>query len=409
MNLKNNLFISLFVMSIQLFSQSNELTNLNIVNYNKFTVIEDTIDSKYLNQKRNFIYTVPENINQYTPIILSLDGNYEFNSVVGNVSFLSDIFVTSEILPSVIIGVGSKDRLSDYVTTNSENFRKFLFNEIISNIQKEYGLKGPLIIVGHSHGAEFIINSVIADSLNIDAIILVSPIIRNNINATNVIKKVPSDLSIEKINNFYKAIKKKNIIVTNYSSLNDGSKRRNSLIKMDSIFKNQKYPYYYSEIFKYGSHNTMFLYSIPHGLIRIFETFRQFENLSVSYLLSQEDIILQLDSIANKKQKMFNYFYVMEPDLLISLVGGLMENDFNKALKVLDWQKNRIDLINVNGVYNDMLSLVLITMAEIYSDNKMYDLSLKMYEKAIPIISENVSNKESIIKEYELVKTKIKD
>ena len=81
MTLKNNLFTSLIMMSIQLFSQSNESTNLNLINYNKFTVIEDTIDSKYLNQKRNYIYTIPENINEHTPIILSLDGNYEFNSV----------------------------------------------------------------------------------------------------------------------------------------------------------------------------------------------------------------------------------------------------------------------------------------------------------------------------------------
>lgn len=409
MTLKNNLFTSLIMMSIQLFSQSNESTNLNLINYNKFTVIEDTIDSKYLNQKRNYIYTIPENINEHTPIILSLDGNYEFNSVVGNASFLSDIFVTSEILPSVIIGVGSKDRLSDYVTINSKNFKKFIFNEIIFKIRKKYNLKGPLIVVGHSHGAEFIINSVIDDSSGINAIILVSPIIRDNVNCSNTDKKESSALSKEKINSFYNAVKKNNIIVTNYSSLNDGSKRRNSLIKMDSIFKNQKYPYYYSEIFKYGSHNTMFLYSIPHGLIRIFETFRQLENLSVPYLLSQEDIILQMDSIANEKQKSFNYFYFMDPNLLISLVGSLIESNFNMAINVLEWQKNRIDLINSNGIYNDMLSLVLITMAEIYNDNKMYDQSLKKYEEAIPIISENVSNKESIIREYELIKTKVKN
>ena len=96
----NILIFTLFVNS--LFSQNLDSLNISRIN--------DTILSKYLNEKRPIEIQLPRSYDaspdKKYPLIVVLDGDYMFNIVAGSVDYLS---YWGDIPENLIVGINQKE------------------------------------------------------------------------------------------------------------------------------------------------------------------------------------------------------------------------------------------------------------------------------------------------------------
>ena len=151
--------ILLFVFAI------NSLSSQNLY-YLYVYILNDTIISKYLNEKRAIDIQLPRSyeieVDKNYPLMIVLDGDYMFNIVSGCVYYLSFWGDFPEIL---IVGIILKDTrfkdssVFDNIThtpiSSTASFYDFIVNELIPYFSKNYRVSNFKVIVGQERTANF--------------------------------------------------------------------------------------------------------------------------------------------------------------------------------------------------------------------------------------------------------------
>ena len=176
----------LFFLTINLLSSQN-LDSLYVSRLN------DTIISKYLNEKRAIEIQLPRSyeteVDKNYPLMIVLDGDYMFNIVSGSVDYLS---YWGDIPENLVVGINQKDTrfqdtsVFDNIThtpiSSTASFYDFIVNELIPYFSKNYRVSSFKIIVGQERTANFANFFLLKNDPQIRGVISISPKISENMN-----------------------------------------------------------------------------------------------------------------------------------------------------------------------------------------------------------------------------------
>ena len=176
----------LFFLTINLLSSQN-LDSLYVSRVN------DTILSKYLNEKRAIEIQLPRSYeiesDKYYPLMIVLDGDYMFNIVSGSVDYLS---YWGDIPENLVVGINQKDTrfqdssVFDNITftpiSSTASFYDFIVNELIPYLTKNYRVSNFKVIVGQERTANFANFFLLKNDPQIRGVISISPKISENMN-----------------------------------------------------------------------------------------------------------------------------------------------------------------------------------------------------------------------------------
>ena len=176
----------LFFLTINLLSSQN-LDSLYISRVN------DTILSKYLNEKRAIEIQLPRSYDvesdRMYPLMIVLDGDYMFNIVSGSVDYLS---YWGDIPENLVVGINQKDTrfqdssVFDNIThtpiSSTASFYDFIVNELIPYFSKNFRVSNFKVIVGQERTANFANFFLLKNDPQIRGVISISPKISENMN-----------------------------------------------------------------------------------------------------------------------------------------------------------------------------------------------------------------------------------
>ena len=176
----------LFFLTINLLSSQN-LDSLYVSRVN------DTILSKYLNEKRAIEIQLPRSyeteVDKNYPLMIVLDGDYMFNIVSGTVDYLS---YWGDIPENLVVGINQKDTrfqdssVFDNITftpiSSTASFYDFIVNELIPYFSKNYRVSNFKVIVGQERTANFANFFLLKNDPQIRGVISISPKISENMN-----------------------------------------------------------------------------------------------------------------------------------------------------------------------------------------------------------------------------------
>ena len=176
----------LFFLTINLLSSQN-LDSLYV------SRINDTILSKYLNEKRAIEIQLPRSyeteVDKNYPLMIVLDGDYMFNIVSGSVDYLS---YWGDIPENLVVGINQKDTrfqdssVFDNITntpiSSTASFYDFIVNELIPYFSKNYRVSKFIVIVGQERTANFANFFLLKNDPQIRGVISISPKISENMN-----------------------------------------------------------------------------------------------------------------------------------------------------------------------------------------------------------------------------------
>ena len=176
----------LFFISINLLSSQN-LDSLYV------TRLNDTILSKYLNEKRVIEIQLPRSYDvesdRMYPLMIVLDGDYMFNIVSGSVDYLS---YWGDIPENLVVGINQKDTrfqdssVFDNITrtpiSSTASFYDFIVNELIPYFSKNFRVSNFKVIVGQERTANFANFFLLKNDPQIRGVISISPKVSENMN-----------------------------------------------------------------------------------------------------------------------------------------------------------------------------------------------------------------------------------
>ena len=176
----------LFFLTFNLLSSQN-LDSLYVSRLN------DTIISKYLNEKRAIEIQLPRSyeteVDKNYPLMIVLDGDYMFNIVSGSVDYLS---YWGDIPENLVVGINQKDTrfqdssVFDNITftpiSSTASFYDFIVNELIPYFSKNYRVSNFKVIVGQERTANFANFFLLKNDPQIRGVISISPKISENMN-----------------------------------------------------------------------------------------------------------------------------------------------------------------------------------------------------------------------------------
>jgi predicted alpha/beta superfamily hydrolase len=130
----------------------------------------DSIQSQALNETRKIWIHLPENYiddrRKRYPIALILDAEEHFYPAMGVIHHLSRNSISPEM---ILVGVTNTDRVRDFTPSNyyfkqsggAEKFTMFLENELFPYLNKHYPVSQERLIIGHSLGGLFVVNTLL--------------------------------------------------------------------------------------------------------------------------------------------------------------------------------------------------------------------------------------------------------
>lgn len=134
------------------------------------------IESEILQQERSYQVYLPSSyegdefyIEKQYPVLVLLDGQRLFHLVSGMVQSMSS-GGTEQIPEMIIIGVSSYNRSQDFLPSNESSadgsilFKEFLEKELLPEIDMRYRTNHCRILVGHSYGGLFVVNTFLNES-----------------------------------------------------------------------------------------------------------------------------------------------------------------------------------------------------------------------------------------------------
>ena len=307
--IKHSLNIFLFIISINFLSSQN-LDSLYVSRLN------DTILSKFLNEKRSLEIQLPRSYNieleKNYPLMIVLDGDYMFNIVAGSVDYLS---YWGDIPENLVVGIKQKDSrfkdssVFDNIThtpiTSTASFYDFIVNELIPYFSKNYRISNFRIVVGQERTANFANFFLLKDNPQIRGVISISPKISENMS-----RYLSENLS--RLNS--------KIVYTLSSSKKDFESIYKNVLELtaslDSIDnKNLKFE---SLIFDKENHYILPSVSVPNSIRKTYSIYSDIDKVEYDSIISNLDTS-PIDYLKNKYQLIKDFY---DEDKTISM------NDF---------------------------------------------------------------------------------
>ena len=290
--------ILLFVFAINSLSSQN-LDSLNV------SRINDTITSKYLNEKRSLEIQLPRSYyvksEKNYPLMIVLDGDYMFNIVAGSVDYLS---YWGDIPENLVVGINQKnsrfddssvlDNITYTPISSTASFYDFIINEIIPYFSENYRISNFRIIVGQERTANFANFFLLKQNPQIRGVISISPKISKNMN-----RYLVGNLS--KINS--------KIVYTLSSSKKDFESILKSVselkISLDSIEnKNFKFE---SLIFDNENHYILPSVSVPKSIRSTYSMYSDIDKVEYDSIISKLDKS-PIDYLKNRYKRIKDFY-----------------------------------------------------------------------------------------------------
>jgi len=301
--------ILIFTLLVNL-SFSQNLDSLNI------SRINDTILSKYLNEKRPIEIQLPRsyyaNPDKKYPLIVVLDGDYMFNIVAGSVDYLS---YWGDIPENLIVGIYQKetrfkdssvlDNITHTPITSTASFYDFIVNEVIPYFSKNYRISNFRVILGQERTANFANFFLLKKTPVFQAVISISPKMSKNMNSY-----LSENLSKTNSKIVYTLSSSKKDFESIYKNVFD---LKNSL---DSISnKNLKFE---SLIFDEENHYILPSLSVPKSIRTTYSMYSDIDKIEYDSIISNLEIS-PIDYLTNRYQLIKDFY---DEDKTISM------NDF---------------------------------------------------------------------------------
>jgi uncharacterized protein len=149
----------------------------------------DSIHSSILNEERKIWVYVPAEDNLYErqsyPVVYLLDGDAHFFSVMGMIQQLSEANMNMVLPKMILVGIPntnrtrdltpSRDSIADVSSGGGENFISFFEKELIPYIDSAYHTKPYRILIGHSYGGLFVVNTLLNHTKLFNGYIAIDP------------------------------------------------------------------------------------------------------------------------------------------------------------------------------------------------------------------------------------------
>ena len=329
--LKINFILLLFTCLFNNISQAQKIDSIGIT-IAKIKIIHSTI----LNEDRKIYIYTPVNHPEPLPVIYLMDGEM-ISLVAGIVDFL---YKANQLPPMIVVGIGNYeyDRARDLTTTHNllnmdgttdsinfktsgggENFLKFIKEELMPFVEKNYSTSPNKIFFGHSLGGLLSTHCLLNHPEMFNSYIAVSPALWWD--KESIFKN--SDLLFKN-----KDLKNKTIF---FSDGNEGAEFHKSVIKLQSLLQQKKiiglrYKYIaYPE----ETHNSELVRATEDGLNFVFENWKP----------AKSDTTVELVSKFYEKRSEQNGFQELPPEQLINEMGYKFLNVPNKldeAIKFLE-------------------------------------------------------------------------
>lgn len=271
-------------------------TNLPGQNYESYKKLKDTtITSHYLGFDKNITITVPfewqKNIDRTFPLIIIFDrqNNRSHNYIINTIDYLT----SNEQMPSsIIVSIESTQEhryLETLHKTTSEKGlalenEKFLFEELIPLVEKEYKASSYRLFIGHSRYGYFT-SSLLATRLNeLNGVISVSPFFSQT--NVNIIDSIGS-------------LKKENFDSMKYYRFGIGGDFPTDFHQMDSLCRELQIPLFNAKgyLFPQAGHNVTPGLTVGISLYEIFEDWSGFQNI---YFNNDVKDLTIIDSLKNE-------------------------------------------------------------------------------------------------------------
>lgn len=174
------LTVSFLILTVNLFAETND---------SKPFVIGETITLKsdILNEDRQIMISKPAGYDQSSakyPVMYLLDGNTHFHHTTGIIQFLSSV---GNMPQMIVVAIPNTQRTRDLTPATSDtssrlqnaggadNFLKFIRRELMPHVESNYRTQPYKLLVGHSFGGLFAINTLLTHPESFDAYVAISP------------------------------------------------------------------------------------------------------------------------------------------------------------------------------------------------------------------------------------------
>jgi len=144
------------------------------------------LHSSILKEDRTYRVSLPASYSwaedRRYPILYVLDGEEQFVHTASSASFLAN---QGEVPEMIVIGIDSTVRIRDFTQTDwpqawvggggAADFKRFLSQEFIPNIERIYRTNGFRVLSGHSAGGQFVLYCLTAEPSLFQAYMALSP------------------------------------------------------------------------------------------------------------------------------------------------------------------------------------------------------------------------------------------
>ena len=305
-----------YILNILIFILFTGLSNSQNLDSLYVSRINDTILSKYLNEKRSIEIQLPRSydvdLDKKYPLMIVLDGDYMFNIVAGSVDYLS---YWGDIPENLIVGINQKDTrfkdssVLDNIThtpiTSTASFYDFIVNEVIPYFSKNYRISKFRVILGQERTANFANFFLLKKNLVFKAVISISPKMSKNMNSY-----LSENLSKTNSKIIYTLSSSKKDFESIYKNV---SELKNSL---DSI--NNKNLKFESLIFDEENHYILPSLSVPKSIRSTYSMYSDIDKIEYDSIISNLEIS-PIDYLTNRYQLIKDFY---DEDKTISM------NDF---------------------------------------------------------------------------------
>ena len=305
-----------YILNILIFTLFTNLSNSQKLDSLYVSRINDTILSKYLNEKRSIEIQLPRsyeaNPDKKYPLMIVLDGDYMFNVVAGSVDYLS---YWGDIPENLIVGINQKDTrfkdssVLDNIThtpiTSTASFYDFIVNEVIPYFSKNYRISKFRVILGQERTANFANFFLLKKNPVFQAVISISPKMSKNMNSY-----LSENLSKTNSKIIYTLSSSKKDFESIYKNVAD---LKNSL---DSI--NNKNLKFESLIFEEENHYILPSLSVPKSIRSTYSMYSDIDKIEYDSIISNLEIS-PIDYLTNRYQLIKDFY---DEDKTISM------NDF---------------------------------------------------------------------------------
>ena len=278
--------------------------------------INDTILSKYLNEKRPIEIQLPRsydtNPDKKYPLIVVLDGDYMFNIVAGSVDYLS---YWGDIPENLIVGINQKetrfkdssvlDNITHTPITSTASFYDFIVNEIIPYFSKNYRISNFRVILGQERTANFANFFLLKKNPVFQAVVAISPKMSKNMNSY-----LSENLSKTNSKIVYTLSSSKKDFESIYKNVSELKNSLDSISNQNLIFE--------SLIFDEENHYILPSLSVPKSIRSTYSMYSDIDKIEYDSIISNLKIS-PIDYLTNR-YKLIKDFY--DEDKTISM------NDF---------------------------------------------------------------------------------